>query len=70
VVQLYVHDVECSVKRHSKELRGFERVALIPVQKQTVAFTLAAEKLSYGHVKSHNQVLEPGIFDVLVESSS
>ena len=40
VVQLYVHDVECSVKRPSKELRGFERIALQPGQKKTVTFTL------------------------------
>jgi beta-glucosidase-like glycosyl hydrolase len=37
VVQLYVHQVECSVKRPSKELRGFERVTLRPGQKKTVA---------------------------------
>jgi beta-glucosidase-like glycosyl hydrolase len=43
VVQLYVHEVECSVKRPSKELRGFERVPLRPGQKKTVAFTLAGE---------------------------
>jgi len=70
VVQLYVHDVECSVKRPSKELRGFERVALRPGQKKTVAFTLAGEKLSFWDVKTHGFVVEPGAFDVLVGSSS
>ena len=28
VVQLYIHDVNASVKRPSKELRGFERISL------------------------------------------
>jgi beta-glucosidase len=70
VVQLYVHEVECSVKRPSKELRGFERVALRPGQKKTIAFTLAGEKLAFWDVKTHGFVVEPGAFDVLVGSSS
>ncbi len=70
VVQLYVHQVECSVKRPVKELRGFERVALRPGQKQTVAFTLDGEKLAFWDVKTHAFVVEPGVFDVLVGSSS
>jgi beta-glucosidase len=70
VVQLYVHEVECSVKRPGKELRGFERVALRPGEKKTVAFTLAGEKLSFWDVKTHDFVVEPGAFDVLVGSSS
>jgi beta-glucosidase len=70
VVQLYLHEVKCSVKRPSKELRGFERVALRPGQKQTVAFTLAGEKLSFWDVQTHGFVVEPGAFDMLVGSSS
>ena len=70
VVQFYVHEVECSVKRPSKELRGFERIALRPGQKQTVTFTLAGEKLAFWDVKTHGFFVEPGAFDVLVGSSS
>jgi beta-glucosidase len=70
VVQLYVHEVECSVKRPGKELRGFERVALRPGQQKTIAFILAGEKLSFWDVKTHGFVVEPGAFDVLVGSSS
>jgi beta-glucosidase len=70
VVQLYVHQVECSVKRPSKELRGFERVALRPGQKKTVMFTLPGEKVAYWDVNTHGFVVEPGAFDVLVGSSS
>jgi beta-glucosidase len=70
VVQFYVHQVESSVKRPSKELRGFERVALGPGKEKTVAFTLPGEKLSFWDVKTHGFVVEPGAFDVLVGSSS
>lgn len=41
-----------------------------PGQKQTVAFTLAGEKLAFWNVKTHGFVVEPGAFDLLVGSSS
>ncbi len=70
VVQLYVHQVACSVKRPGKELRGFERVTLRPGEKKTVTFTLQAEKLAFYDVTTHGFVVEPGAFNVLVGSSS
>jgi beta-glucosidase len=70
VVQLYVHDVACSVKRPVKELRGFERIHLKPGEKRTMTFELPGEKLSFYDVKQHRFVTEPGAFDVLVGSSS
>lgn len=45
-------------------------LALRPGQKQTVAFTLAGEKLAFWDVKTHGFVVEPGEFDLLVGSSS
>ena len=47
VVQLYVHDVVASVKRPTKELRGFERISLQPGETKTVNITVPAEKLSF-----------------------
>ncbi len=70
VVQLYVHDVAVSVKRPSKELRGFERISLKPGERKTVSFALPAEKLSFYDVKSKSFVVEPGQFEVMVGSSS
>ena len=70
VAQLYVHDVECSVKRPIKELRGFQRVHLKSGEKKRVSFTLKAEQLSFWDVKNHGFVIEPGVFDILVGSSS
>jgi beta-glucosidase len=70
VVQLYVHDVACSVKRPVKELRGFERIHLKPGEKRTMTFELPGEKLSFYDAKQHRFVTEPGAFDVLVGSSS
>lgn len=70
VVQLYVHDVQCRVKRPAKELRGFERVVLQPGEKKTVNFALPGVKLAFYDVDRHGFVVEPGMFDVLVGGSS
>ena len=40
VVQLYVSDVESTVIRPVKELKGFEKVGLVPGETKTVTFTL------------------------------
>lgn len=70
VVQLYVHDMEASVKRPGKELRGFERIRLKPGEKKTVSFSLPTEKLSFWDTNKKAFVVEPGAFEVLVGSSS
>jgi beta-glucosidase len=70
VVQLYVHEVAASVKRPSKELRGFQRITLQPKEKQTVSFTLPAADLAFYDEKTKQFVVETGAFDVMVGSSS
>jgi beta-glucosidase len=70
VVQLYVRDVKCSVVRPIKELRGFQRIHLNPGGKQTVTFTLPAEKLAFYDESSHGFKVEPGVFEIQVGSSS
>jgi beta-glucosidase-like glycosyl hydrolase len=70
VVQLYVHDVQCSVKRPVKELRGFQRITLKPGEKKTVSFELPGSKLAFYDVNTHGFLVEPGAFDIMVGSSS
>ncbi len=70
VVQLYVRDVKCSVVRASKELRGFERITLGPGETKTVSMTVPSEKLAFYDEKSHQFVVEPGSFEIMVGSSS
>jgi beta-glucosidase len=69
VVQLYIHDRVSSVTRPVKELRGFERVSLAPGEKKTVRFTLGPEALRLTD-ENMLRVVEPGVFDVLVGTSS
>jgi beta-glucosidase len=70
VPQLYVRDVQASVKRPALELRGFERITLKPGEERTVSFTLPAEKLAFWDETTHAFVTETGTFEVLVGSSS
>jgi beta-glucosidase len=70
VVQLYVHDVVSSVKRPAKELRGFKRISLNPGEKQNLTFTIPADKLAFYDEKTHGFIVEPGMFDIMIGSSS
>ena len=71
VVQLYVRDIQCSVLRPAKELRGFKRITLSPGEKRTVTFSLKGNQLAFwDEVERHDFVVEPGEFELYVGSSS
>lgn len=70
VVQLYIHDVEASVDRPVKELKGFDKVFLEPGQTKTVEFAIDREALSFFDAEKHEWVAEPGEFKALIAASS
>jgi beta-glucosidase len=70
VVQLYVRDVEASVKRPKKQLMAFERIALRPGETRTVSFTVEPDRLAFWDEQRKAWVVEPGAFEVMVGSSS
>jgi beta-glucosidase len=69
VVQLYINDIISSTSRPVIELKGYEKVSLEPGETKTVTLKLTPEELSLLD-RDMNQVVEPGIFKVLVGSSS
>ena len=69
VVQLYIKDVLSSVTTYESELRGFERIGLLPGEKKTVKFTISPDDLKL-YNKNMDWVVEPGKFEVLIGSSS
>jgi beta-glucosidase len=69
VVQLYVHDVQASVTRPVKELKGFKRISLAPGEARTVTFHLDIRQLGF-YNQAMAYVVEPGTVEVLVGSSS
>ena len=70
VVQLYVQDVEASVPRPLKELKGFQKVKLDSGQKTTISFELTKQDLAFFDERTKTWFPEPGKFKVLVGSSS
>ncbi len=69
VVQLYIDDVISSMVTPVIELKGFERIELEPGEKKSVSFILKPEHLSF--LDAHmERIVEPGMFDVMVGSSS
>lgn len=69
VVQLYMKDLVSSVITYDTQLRGFERISLIPGETKTVHFVLKPDDLALLD-KNMNWVVEPGEFQVLIGSSS
>ena len=69
VVQLYTRDVEASVTRPIRELRGFVRVTLDPGEHRTVTFRMSADQLAFTGIDGRLR-LEPGPIDVLIGTSS
>jgi beta-glucosidase len=69
VVQLYIRDRVSSASRPVKELRGFERVTLGPGERKTITFKVGPAALQFTD-EHMNRVVEPGLFDLMVGSSS
>lgn len=69
VVQLYIHDIAATVTRPVRELRGFKRITLQPMETKTIEFTLTPQDLTFLD-RELKPVIEPGEFQVIVGTSS
>mgnify|MGYP003133051692 FL=1 len=69
VVQLYLHDKIATLTRPVQELKGFARVELKPGESRTVSFQVAANQLGF-YDQELQYILEPGVFEVMIGSSS
>ena len=70
IVQLYVHDAECSVPRPEKELAAFGKVALEAGETKTVTMSLKRSELAFYDVTCSDWMIEAGEFAVWVGASS
>ena len=68
VVQLYIHDELASVARPVTELKGFQRIRLLPREIKTVSFAINSETLSMLDVNL-KKVVEPGDFRIMIGAS-
>ncbi|MGN4422430.1 glycoside hydrolase family 3 C-terminal domain-containing protein [Bacillus cereus group sp. MYBK30-1] len=70
IVQLYIKDVESTMIRPEKELKGFEKVELQPGEEKTVSFILNKRSFAYYNVELKDWHVETGEFEILVGKSS
>lgn len=69
IVQLYLHDVEASVERPLKELKGFSKVFLEPGESKTISLELSKRDLSFWDTPNEDWLAEPGEFEVMLGAS-
>ncbi len=69
-VQVYVRDLESSVDRPVKELKGFEKVFLKPGETQTVKISLPPSAFAYYDIKKKDWHVEQGEFNILAGTSA
>ena len=70
VAQIYVSDVESTIFRPEKELKGFKKVYLEAGEEKEVSLTLDKRSFAYYNVNIHDWHIESGDFKVLVGASS
>lgn len=70
VVQVYVRDLESTVYRPDKELRGFAKVHLAPGASQRVAIELGRRAFAVWDPGARDWLVEAGEFEVLLAASS
>ena len=70
VAQLYVGDVESTVIRPVRELKGFEKVLLQPGESKNVSFILDKRSFAYWNEEIHDWHVETGAFTIEVGDSS
>lgn len=68
--QLYISAVESSVDRPVKELKGFDKVYLVPGETAVAKFTLSERDFSYFDAARHEWVAEKGKYVISVGSAS
>ncbi|MEN8137621.1 MAG: glycoside hydrolase family 3 C-terminal domain-containing protein [Bacteroidota bacterium] len=70
IVQLYVHDMEASVDRPLKELKGFSKVQLNSGETKEVSIKLDKRAFAFYDIEAKEWVAEPGDFEIFIASSS
>ena len=70
VAQLYVGQLNPSVPRPVRELKGFSKVMLQPNQTKQVSFEITKDDLAFFDAKTHKWVTERGAYEVWVGDSS
>ena len=68
-IQLYIRDIAAQISRPVKELKGFQKISLLPGQSEEVTFSINSDLLSY-YNQEGKKVTDPGKFEIFVGTSS
>lgn len=69
VVQLYIRDLQASISRPVKELKGFQRIHLKAGESREVTFTVTRRELSFYDAEGR-EIIEPGEFHIMTGPNS
>jgi beta-glucosidase len=69
VVQLYLGDVISSVERPIKELKGFDKIYLLPGESKKISISLNTRDFSFWDVNTNDWLAEAGEFEVQLGTS-
>lgn len=69
-VQLYIQEKNPHVGRPVRELKGFEKVSLMPGEEKEVRFVLDKRSFAYYEVKIHEWYVESGAYEVEIGAFS
>jgi beta-glucosidase len=70
VVHVYVKDIQSSVERPEKELKGFKKLFLNPGESKVVEIKLESDAFQFYDENKKQWVLEPGKFEIQIGNSS
>lgn len=70
IVQLYVRDVESTVSKAFKELKGFSKIALQPGEEKTVRFILDKRAFAYYNTDIRDWHVESGDYEMMIGQSA
>ncbi len=70
VLQLYISDLQSSVIRPVKELKGFQKVYLTPGETREITFSIDKSALSFYDDKTHSWTAEKGKFSAFIGLSA
>ncbi len=70
IVQLYVKSQKARLIRPEKELKGFEKINLLPGETDTIRYTLNKRDFSYYDCSNKKWVVETGLYEIWIGKSS
>jgi beta-glucosidase len=70
VAQVYVHDIDATIKVPVNQLKRFQRITLTPGESKTLTFKIPASEFSFYDTGTNDFKIEPGSWEIQIGSSS